>query len=82
MGILVAIIIGGFVGWIASKLMKTDAQMGILANVLVGIVGSAIGHWLFAVLGFMAFGLIARLIVSVIGAAALIGALRAFGVYK
>ena len=40
---IVTLIIGGIVGWLASILMKTNAQMGILANVLIGIVGSFIG---------------------------------------
>src|SRR4029450_12907268 len=42
--LIVTLIIGGVVGWLASILMKTNAQMGILANVLIGIVGSFIGH--------------------------------------
>ena len=40
MGLIVTLVIGGIVGWLASILMKTNAQMGIVANVLVGIVGS------------------------------------------
>ena len=40
---LVTLIIGGVVGWLASILMKTNAQMGILANVIVGVFGSFIG---------------------------------------
>lgn len=39
------IILGGLAGWIASKIMKTDAQMGILLNVVVGIVGGLLGGW-------------------------------------
>jgi uncharacterized membrane protein YeaQ/YmgE (transglycosylase-associated protein family) len=41
--LLVTLIIGGIVGWLASILMKTNGQMGILANVVVGIVGSFLG---------------------------------------
>ena len=37
---LAYIIIGGFAGWIASKIMKTDAQQGILLNIVVGVVGA------------------------------------------
>ena len=37
---IVTLVIGGIVGWLASILMKTNAQMGILANVVVGVVGS------------------------------------------
>ena len=45
---IVTIIVGGIVGWLASMVMKTDKQMGILANVVVGIVGSSVGFWLAA----------------------------------
>lgn len=43
MGIILWLIIGGIVGWLASVIMKTDAQQGIFLNVLVGIVGAALG---------------------------------------
>src|SRR5262249_8281094 len=46
MSFLIAIIIGGIIGWLASMVMKTNAQMGLIANVIVGIVGSVLGHWL------------------------------------
>lgn len=44
---LVIIIVGGIIGWLASLMMKTDAQQGILLNVIIGIVGSLLGRWLF-----------------------------------
>ena len=72
MGLLISIIIGGIIGWLASLIMKTDAQMGIIANIVVGIVGSALGHFLAGALGLAAYGMPARLIVSVIGAVLLI----------
>lgn len=40
------IILGGLAGWIASKIMKTDAQMGIVMNIIVGIVGGLLGGWI------------------------------------
>jgi len=46
MGIIIWLIVGGVVGWLASMVMKTDAQQGILLNVVVGIVGAFIGGWL------------------------------------
>ena len=46
MGWIFTLVIGGVVGWLASIVMKTNAQMGMVANVLVGIVGSALGFWL------------------------------------
>ena len=53
---IVTIIIGGIIGWLASLLMKTDGQMGIIANVIVGIVGTSLGFWLSGVLGIAAPG--------------------------
>lgn len=43
MGIIIWLVIGGVVGWIASMIMRTDAQQGIILNVVVGIIGAAIG---------------------------------------
>ncbi|WP_298134215.1 GlsB/YeaQ/YmgE family stress response membrane protein [Micropruina sp.] len=45
-GFLGWIILGGIAGWIASKIMKTDAQMGIVLNIIVGIVGGLLGGWI------------------------------------
>lgn len=42
MGIIVWLIVGGIVGWLASLIMRTDAQQGIVMNIIVGIVGAAI----------------------------------------
>ena len=40
MGIIVLLIVGGIVGWLASMIMRTDAQQGIFLNIVVGIVGA------------------------------------------
>jgi len=53
---IVTLIVGGVVGWLASMLMKTNAQMGIIANIVVGIIGSSLGFWLAGVLGLSASG--------------------------
>ena len=45
-GFLGWIIFGGIAGWIASKIMKTDASMGIVMNIIVGIVGGLLGGWI------------------------------------
>jgi uncharacterized membrane protein YeaQ/YmgE (transglycosylase-associated protein family) len=82
MGWIGTIIIGGIVGWLASIIMKTNAQMGLIANILVGIVGSALGFWLADVLGLAPSGSIIRFIVAIIGAVALIFILRAVGLFK
>lgn len=51
MGIIIWIIFGGLVGWIASLIMKTDPEQGIILNIVVGIVGAVIGGWLMSFLG-------------------------------
>lgn len=79
---IVTIVVGGIVGWLGSIVMKTNAQMGIIANVIVGIVGSSIGFWLAGMLGLSASGPIAGWIVAVVGAAVLIFLLKAIGVFK
>ena len=53
MGLLITLILAALVGWVASMIMKTDGQMGWVANVIVGIIGSILGTWL---LGFIAPG--------------------------
>jgi uncharacterized membrane protein YeaQ/YmgE (transglycosylase-associated protein family) len=42
MGIIIWLIVGGIVGWLASLIMRTDAQQGIILNIIVGIVGAVI----------------------------------------
>jgi uncharacterized membrane protein YeaQ/YmgE (transglycosylase-associated protein family) len=82
MGWIISLIIGGIVGWLASIVMKTNAQMGMIANVLVGIVGSALGFWIAGMLGIAPSGGILRFVVAVAGAALLIVILRALGLFK
>ncbi len=82
MNLIISLIIGGIVGWLASIVMKTNAQMGWIANVLVGVVGSAIGFWAAGMLGLAAGGGIMRFVVALAGAVLLIVILRALGVFK
>ena len=79
---IATIVLGGIVGWLASIMMKTNAQMGLIANVIVGIVGSILGFWLAGVLGLAVYGLIVQGIVAVAGAALLIFILGKLGVLK
>jgi uncharacterized membrane protein YeaQ/YmgE (transglycosylase-associated protein family) len=79
---IITLIVGGIVGWLASIVMKTNAQMGLIANVLVGIVGSSLGFWLAGALGLAAYGAIAQWVVAVAGAAILIVILKALGIFK
>jgi uncharacterized membrane protein YeaQ/YmgE (transglycosylase-associated protein family) len=82
MGWIVTLVVGGLVGWLASMIMKSDAQMGIIANIVVGIIGSSLGFWMAAVLGLAAYGVIAQWAVAVAGAVVLILILRALGIFK
>ena len=79
---IITLVIGGIVGWLASIVMKTNAQMGLIANVLVGIVGSSLGVWLAGALGLAASGSIAAWLVAIAGAAILIVILKALGIFK
>ncbi len=47
MGFIIWLVIGGIVGWIASMIMKTDGQQGIVLNVIVGIIGAVIAGLIF-----------------------------------
>lgn len=80
MDLIVTLIIGGVIGWIASIVMKSNAQMGLIANVLIGIVGSFLGHWLAGALGISVAGP-AGYLVSLVGAMLLIGIVRALGLF-
>ncbi len=80
--ILTTILVGGLVGWLASLIMKTRRQMGPLADVLVGIVGSFLGSYALGVLGLHAHTGVGRLAIAVLGAAGLIAILKALRVYR
>ena len=82
MDLIITIVVGGIIGWLASLVMKTGAQMGLIANVVVGIIGSSLGFWLAGALGLAAYGSVARWIVAVAGAAILIFILKALGIFK
>ena len=47
MNIIIWLIVGGIVGWLASMVMRTDGQQGILLNIVVGIIGSVIASFIF-----------------------------------
>jgi len=82
MGIIIWLIVGGVVGWLASLIMKTDAQQGILLNVVVGIVGAFIGGWLIGPLvgaGSINDGFsIMSFVVSLVGAVILLAIVNLF----
>jgi uncharacterized membrane protein YeaQ/YmgE (transglycosylase-associated protein family) len=71
------IIVGGLLGWVASMIMRTDAQQGIILNIVVGIIGALLGGWLLApLLGTSTINRqdfsLSSLIVSLIGAVILL----------
>ena len=76
MGFIILIIVGGILGWIASMVMRTDGQQGILLNVVVGIVGAFLGGFIGPMLnygGSIADGItVPTLVVSFLGAVVLL----------
>ncbi|MDN5781666.1 MAG: GlsB/YeaQ/YmgE family stress response membrane protein [Luteimonas sp.] len=75
MSFIIWLIVGGIIGWLASMIMKTDAQQGLILNIVVGIVGSFLGGWFIAPLlgagtvnsgDFSIMGLLASLIGAII----------------
>jgi uncharacterized membrane protein YeaQ/YmgE (transglycosylase-associated protein family) len=53
MGIISWILLGGLAGWVASMIMKTNAQQGIILNIIVGIIGAVLGG---LIMGFFGYG--------------------------
>ena len=74
-GWIAAIIVGGVAGWLAEQFMKS--QMGLVMNIVLGIVGAAVASWLFNLLGISLGGWLGYLIAGFIGACILIFAARA-----
>lgn len=78
MNIIVWLIFGALVGWIASKIMNTDSEQGAVANIVVGVIGAMIGGFVmqsFGNSGVTGFNLSSLLV-------ALLGAVMLLGVYK
>jgi uncharacterized membrane protein YeaQ/YmgE (transglycosylase-associated protein family) len=79
MGIIMWLIVGGIVGWLASLVMRTDAQQGILLNIVVGIVGAFLGGLIFARGNINNAGLsVTTFVVSLVGAIILLGIVNLF----
>lgn len=83
MNFIIWLIVGGVIGWLASIVMKTDGQQGIILNVVVGIVGAMLGGWLISPL--VGAGTINQdnfslpaLLVSFLGAAILLAIVNLF----
>jgi uncharacterized membrane protein YeaQ/YmgE (transglycosylase-associated protein family) len=82
MGLIVTLIVGAIVGRLGSLIMKTNAQMGILANIVVGIIGSFLGFWIAGLIGIGAGSNVARWAIAVVGAVVLIAILKALNIFK
>ncbi|MEJ9077871.1 GlsB/YeaQ/YmgE family stress response membrane protein [Gordonia malaquae] len=73
------IIIGGLAGWLASKVMGTDAQMGLLANIVVGVIGALLGGFLLSFfLDTASGGMWFTFFTALLGSIILLAILRAF----
>jgi uncharacterized membrane protein YeaQ/YmgE (transglycosylase-associated protein family) len=70
------VIIGILAGFLAGKIVK-GSGMGILMDLIVGIVGSILGGWVFGLLGLAAYGLIGQLVMATVGAILLLLIVRA-----
>jgi len=85
MNFIIWLVVGGIIGWIASKIMRTDAQQGIVLNVIVGIVGALLAGWLVTPLLGVEGGTINQndfsisgLLVSLLGAVILLAIVNLF----
>ena len=81
--IVLWLVVGGLVGWLASLIMKTDAQQGMFLNVIVGIVGAALAGWIISPLvGLPSINdgsiSIAAILVSLVGAVILLAVVNLF----
>jgi uncharacterized membrane protein YeaQ/YmgE (transglycosylase-associated protein family) len=76
MGWIVALIVGGIAGWLASKVMNRDSSMGLFLNIVVGCVGSVVGNLILNQVGIAGsvqnFSL-TGLLVAIVGATVLLG---------
>lgn len=84
MGIIAWVVLGALAGWIASKVMNTDAEQGAIANILIGIVGAVIGGFLFSMFGGSGVNgfNIYSLLVALVGSLVLLALLKAMNVFQ
>ena len=73
MGIILWLLFGALIGWLASLIMKTDAKQGALLNIVVGIVGAMIGGFLFNRKVPASFFDIGSILTALVGAVVLLG---------
>ena len=83
MNFILWLIVGGIIGWLASLIMRTDAQQGTFLNIIVGIIGAMVGGWLISPLvGVPATSTnnfsIPSMVVSLVGAVILLAIVNLF----
>ncbi len=79
MNFIIMLIVGGIAGWLASMLMRTNGQQGIILNIVVGIIGGLLGGFLLPMLGLsLGAGWIGYLITALIGAVILLAIVNLF----
>ncbi|MGE8286611.1 MAG: GlsB/YeaQ/YmgE family stress response membrane protein [Stenotrophomonas sp.] len=78
MGIIVWLIVGGIVGWLASLIMRRDAQQGIILNIVVGIIGAMIAGFLFNRGSINAAITLQSFVLSLLGAVILLAIVNLF----
>jgi uncharacterized membrane protein YeaQ/YmgE (transglycosylase-associated protein family) len=79
-GWIIVILAGAFFGWIASMIMGTDAQMGALANIVVGLIGAVIGRFIAGLVGLAPQGTdfsVGGILFGVLGACVLLAIVKA-----
>lgn len=82
MNYIIWIVFGGIIGWVASIISRTNAQQGIIANVVIGILGAIVGGWLATFVrgtGVTGFN-IESFVIALIGAIILIAVCKLFGI--
>jgi uncharacterized membrane protein YeaQ/YmgE (transglycosylase-associated protein family) len=82
MQVIILLVVGGIIGWLASIIMKTNAQMGIIANVVVGVVGSVVGFWIASHLGLASGSAIVGWLIAIGGSVLLIAILKLLNIFK
>ena len=70
-----ALVCGAIAGWLAEKL--TSSNMGLIANIVMGVLGALLGNWLAGFFGIGVYGFLANLLSATIGAVIIITAYRA-----
>ena len=78
MNFLIMLIVGGIAGWLASMVMRTDGQQGIILNVIVGIIGGFLGGFLQPMVALSFGGWVGYLVTALIGAIVLLAIVNLF----